>query len=148
MSASLTTPLSLFIVYLSERFPPLICLIIPAHSHANSRWTQGHMHTKHNSLQLLYSWFVLVELSQLPFSSHFTCTYQRSSSGINGGIPSWIQTFCSWVFHCILLKNSHVPDAVCFSLFSPLSLINSVMYPVECFQFFLFTETLFKCGMR
>lgn len=79
-------PLSLVIVCLSERFPLLICLIILPQSHANSRLTQGHTHTQSIILftfylkslvaaKLPYSWFVLVELSQLP--SHFSCSYPR-----------------------------------------------------------------------
>lgn len=75
--------------------------------------------------KLSYPWFVLVKLSWLPFSSHFSCSYPRIRGGTNRGIPSWIQTFCSWVFHYILLKNSLVPDALLLlSVFT--SWINSV----------------------
>lgn len=118
-------PPSLVIVCLSERFPLLICLIIPPHSHANSRLTRLHTHTKHNSVHFLSEVTSSAEASVflVCFSGIITTSLffslqlllsqnQKSRSCINGGIPSWIQTFCSWVFHYILPKNSHVPDAL------------------------------------
>lgn len=92
--------------------------------------------TKHNSVQFLSevtsaeaSVFLVcfsgIITTSLFFSLQLLLSQnQKSSSCINGGIPSWILL---QVFHSILPKNSHVPDTLLL-LFSPLSLINSVMW--------------------
>lgn len=87
--------------------------------------TQGHTHTKHNCVHFLSevtsnakaSVFLVCFSGIITTSLFFSLQVllsqnQKSRSCINRGIPSWIQTFCSWVFHYILPKNSHVPDAL------------------------------------
>lgn len=82
--------------------------------------TRTHTHTKHNSevtssaeASVFLVCFSGIITTSLFFSLQLLLSQnQKSRSCINGGIPSWIQTFCSWVFHYILPKNSHIPDAL------------------------------------